>query len=148
MTQPGSDKSIGGQRPPIVLTMADHERLQVLIRETPAPADADTTKFLREEVERADIAPGEIAPTSVVRMGSIVQFIDHDHGWVHCTKLVFPDEVHEAGCISILSPIGSALIGLGPGQSIHWTEQGRERRLSVLAVQGGEDMSPAQGRQK
>jgi hypothetical protein len=37
-------------------------------------------------------------------------------------------------CISVLSPIGTAVFGLGPGQSIRWTEQGRERRLAVLEV--------------
>jgi regulator of nucleoside diphosphate kinase len=149
MTQSGSDDRIGYQRPPIVLTMADHEKLHALIREAPALANPGTTEFLREEVDRADIAPGEIAPTSVVRMGSMVQFIDHDDGWIHRARLVFPDDEQKGDCISILSPIGSALIGLGPGQSILWTEQGRERRLSVLAVQAGEDRSPvSQGRKK
>jgi regulator of nucleoside diphosphate kinase len=149
MTQSRRDDSIADQRPPIVLTMADHDKLHALIREAPAFADPDATEFLREEVERADIATGEIAPTSVVRMGSKVQFIDHDDGWIHRAKLVFPDEGYEAGCVSILSSIGSALIGLGPGQSILWSEQGRKRRLSVLAVQDGEDMPPAaQGTKK
>jgi hypothetical protein len=37
-------------------------------------------------------------------------------------------------CISVLSPIDTAVFGLGPGQSIRWTEQGRERRLAVLEV--------------
>ena len=134
---------IWDERPPIVLTMADHEKLHALIRQAPKLPDADTTEFLREEVERADIAPGEVAPTSVVRMGSMVQFIDHDDGWIRRAKLVFPEEVHDAGCISILSPIGTALIGLGPGQSMRWTELGHERRLSVLAVQVGENASPA-----
>jgi regulator of nucleoside diphosphate kinase len=130
------------RRPPIILTTADRERLHALIDAAPALADPDTAEFLREEIERADIVTREIAPTSVVRMGSMVQFIDQDDRWIRRARLVFPEEVRDASCISVLSPIGTALIGLGPGQSILWSEHGRDRRLSVLAVQAAEGRVP------
>jgi transcription elongation GreA/GreB family factor len=69
-----------------------------------------TARFLREEIERADIAPDNVAATSDVRMGSEVKFSDHGEGRIHRAKLVFPEEARDSRCIS--------LIGLGPGQSI------------------------------
>jgi regulator of nucleoside diphosphate kinase len=69
-------------------------------------------------------------------MGSDVKFIDHEGQRIHRARLVFPEEAHEPRFISVLSPVGSALIGLGPGQSIRWTEPGGERSLTVLEVSG------------
>ncbi|MGE3992748.1 GreA/GreB family elongation factor [Pseudorhodoplanes sp.] len=124
------------QRPPIVLTPADRDKLLALIRELPVSAHAQSAEFLREEVERADVAMGDISPTLVVRMGSDVKFIDHEDQRIHRARLVFPEEGPGPRFISVLSPVGSALIGLGPGQSIRWTEARGERRLTVLEVSG------------
>jgi regulator of nucleoside diphosphate kinase len=75
-------------------------------------------------------------------MGSDVKFIYHDDARVHRVRLVFPDEARETRSISVLTSVGSALIGLGPGQSICWTEPDRERSLTVLEVYGGDGMPP------
>ncbi|WP_418219787.1 GreA/GreB family elongation factor [Bradyrhizobium icense] len=79
-----------------------------------------------------------------------MKFVDHADARIQQAQLVFPDEVLRRRCISVLSPIGSALIGLGPGQSIRWTEQGRKRRLAVLEVQvrqrSGHERSTVVGR--
>jgi regulator of nucleoside diphosphate kinase len=138
------DRSSGGrgherkaqQRPPIVLTPTDRDKLLALIREVPVSAHARSAEFLRAEVERADVATGDISPTLVVRMGSDVKFIDHEDQRIHRARLVFPEEARGPRFISVLSPVGSALIGLGPGQSIRWTELGGERSLTVLEVSG------------
>ena len=135
-----SDESRIERRPPIVLITADRDKLFSLIRDAPASTHSRSASFLREEVERADIAPGDVAPTSVVRMGSDVKYIDHDDERIHRARIVFPEEAHGTRCISVLSSIGSALIGLGPGQSIRWTEGGRERGLSILEVYTDERM--------
>jgi regulator of nucleoside diphosphate kinase len=63
-----------------------------------------------------------------------VKFVDHADARIRRARLVFPEQAQCNHCISVLTPIGSALIGLGPGQSIHWTEQGRKRSLAVLEV--------------
>ena len=67
-------------------------------------------------------------------MGSEVKYIDHADERIRRGTLVFPEEAQGNRCISILSSVGSALVGLGPGQSIHWTDHGRERSVSVLEV--------------
>jgi regulator of nucleoside diphosphate kinase len=122
------------QRPPIVLMALDRESLFALLCDALTTVDMETACFLREEIERADIAPGDVAPNSVVRLGCDVKFVDHADARIRRAQLVFPEEAQCNHCISVLSPIGSALIGLGPGQSIRWTEQGRERSLAVLEV--------------
>ena len=122
------------QRPPIVLTASDREKLFALLGDALMTVDKEAVCFLREEIDRADIAPDDVAPSSVVRLGCDVKFVDHADARTRRARLVFPEEAQCNHCISVLSPIGSALIGLGPGQSIHWTEQGRERSLAVLEV--------------
>ncbi|WP_244551046.1 GreA/GreB family elongation factor [Bradyrhizobium sp. Rc2d] len=78
---------------------------------------------------------------SAVRLGCEVKFVELGTSHLCRGRLVLPDETRTAHCISVLSPIGTALIGLGPGQSIHWTERGRERSLAVLEVRAS-DVSP------
>jgi regulator of nucleoside diphosphate kinase len=123
-----------GQRPPIVLTALDRERLLALLGDETTTMDMKAAGFLLEEIERADIVPDDVAPNSVVRVGCYVKFVDHADARIQRAQLVFPEEARCKHYISVLSPVGSALIGLGPGQSIRWTEQGRERSLAVLEV--------------
>lgn len=130
------------QRPPIVLTTADRDSLLALVCDVAAIAGSESVRFLREEITRADIAPGDVAPKLVVKMGSRVKFVDHADERIHRATLVFPDKARDDHCVSILSAVGSALIGLGPGQSIRWTEQGGERSLAVLEVSAGDCKSP------
>jgi regulator of nucleoside diphosphate kinase len=126
------------QRPPIVLTTFDREKLFALLGDALTTIDSDIAHFLREEIERADIVPDDVPPNSFVRMGCEVKFIDHTDERIRRAMLVFPEEAQSNQCISILSSVGSALIGLGPGQSIRWAEQGTERSLSVLEVRARE----------
>jgi regulator of nucleoside diphosphate kinase len=66
-----------------------------------------------------------------------VKFVDHRSPRVRRCKLAYPDETNDSHSISVLTSIGSALLGLGPGQSIHWTDAGIEQRLTVLEVSSG-----------
>jgi regulator of nucleoside diphosphate kinase len=121
------------QWPPIVLTAMDRETLFALLGDSKT-TNTDTACLLREEVERADTVPDNVASNSVVRLGCHVKFVEHATPRVRLARLVLPEDAKSNHCISVLSPIGSALIGLGPGQSIRWTEQGRDRSLAVLEV--------------
>jgi regulator of nucleoside diphosphate kinase len=124
------------QRPSIVLTSMDRDALFALLGDPLKTTDVVAACFLREEIERADIMSDDVAPNSVVRVGCYVKFVDHADARIRRVQLVFPEEARCEHCISVLTPVGSALIGLGPGQSIRWTEQGRERSLAVLEVRG------------
>ena len=74
-------------------------------------------------------------PDGVVRMGSMVRFMS-DLGEDRRVTLVFPGEADIAqGKVSVITPIGVALIGLSAGQSIDWTARdGRTHRLRVESV--------------
>jgi regulator of nucleoside diphosphate kinase len=120
-----------------VLTSLDREKLLALLRDAPITTDMKTARFLREEIERAEIAPHDLAPNSVVRMGCQVTFVDHADARIRRAQLVFPEEALSSQCISVLTPIGSALIGLGLGQLIRWTETGEERCLAILEIRPG-----------
>jgi regulator of nucleoside diphosphate kinase len=121
------------QRPAIVLTTIDRDRITALIN-TRSGTESETARFLLEEIDRATIVCGDVAIASFVTMGSEVKFIDHGSGSMRRVKLVYPNDANSSVRISVLTPIGSALIGLGPGQSISWSEHGVERRLTVLEV--------------
>lgn len=128
--------------PPITLNSVDAERLlrlaDIARRRFPAAAE-----FLSREVERANVvSPPQMLP-GVVAMGSEVEFRDDTTGQVRRVTLVYPHEADvSAGRISVLTPIGAALIGLSVSQSIEWeTLLGERRSLTVLSVGTG----PARG---
>ncbi|MGE0152965.1 MAG: nucleoside diphosphate kinase regulator [Reyranellaceae bacterium] len=121
-------------KPSIAICESDHDRLSQLAERSSAgnPAVAD---ILFAELDRARVVPdGELAP-SVVRMGSKLRYRT-DAGGSRAVQLVYPPEADiDAGRISILTPIGAALIGLAPGQSIDWrTVDGRTQVLTVESV--------------
>lgn len=122
------------QMPAIMVSEADYDRLVSLAAaaEDRAP---DVASMLQTEMERAKIVPADAFPAHVVQMGSTVEF-RFDTGPQRRVTLVFPGEADFAqGRISVLTPIGAALIGLSPGQSIAWTARdGRRHRLTVLSV--------------
>jgi regulator of nucleoside diphosphate kinase len=98
-------------RPAIVLTRSDRDRLSDLM----APdAPTSTTEFLRQKIERAEIV-SEAVVSSLVTIGTRVQFIDHKSHKISEGRLTLPDDFQANHAISILSPLSSALLGLGPG---------------------------------
>lgn len=121
-------------KPPIVLSDADYDRLANLAASA-ADRLPEVAEELQSELDRAKVvAPGAV-PAEVVRMGATVEF--HAEGGMHRTvTLVFPGEADIASNrISVLTPIGTALIGLAKGQSIRWkTRDGREQALTVIDV--------------
>ncbi len=90
-------------------------------------------KELAEELDRATVIPAERMPRDVVRMHSRVTYVDEHSGERRDVELVFPDEVDVTlGRISVLAPVGSALLGLQEGQGIEWLfPDGHVRRLRV-----------------
>lgn len=121
--------------PEIVVSDVDFERLRNLAMAAMARAP-DIAEDLINEVERAKVLADAQVPTTVVRMGSDVEFESDDGRQRRRVTLVFPVDADIArGRISVLTPVGTALIGLSQGQSIKWIiRDGREKELTVLAV--------------
>ena len=117
----------------IYVTREDVERLESVLAQN---RSGQTSSTLEDEISRAEVvAAHEIAP-SVVTMNSQVRYRDKDTGAVHEVNLVYP---HEADInrkkVSILAPVGIALLGLSVGQAISYrVPDGREKTIEVLAV--------------
>ena len=110
--------------PAIVLTSLDYDRLEALLDSLPDNAVPGKAS-LQAELDRADIVePSEIPPT-VVTMNSTVRFALEDSGEEFSLTLVYPKDAdgNEAR-ISVLAPVGSALLGLAMGDTIEWPRPG------------------------
>jgi regulator of nucleoside diphosphate kinase len=128
------------RKPVIVLTRFDHDALARLA-ESISGKNPDVADQLLAELDRARVvADGKLRP-DVVRMGSTLRFTT-DAGEDRSVTLVFPGEADiAAGKVSVLTPIGAALIGVAAGQSIDWTARdGRTHRLTVESVENAPDV--------
>lgn len=129
------DASAAKLVPPITLIRGDYERLAALVN-TPYLRDPSVQDFLADELDRATIIETDKKPSALVTMNSWIAFRDEESGRVSEVTLVYPEDA-DIGCrkISVLTPIGAALLGLTEGQSIDWqTRVGARKRLSVLKV--------------
>jgi regulator of nucleoside diphosphate kinase len=131
------------RKPAITITNSDHEKLTRLAESFISRNTAVADQLL-DELERARVVENGKLRANVVKMGSTLRFTT-DGGEDRTVTLVFPDEADIAeGRISILTPVGIALIGLSSGQSIDWTARdGRSRRLTVESVGLGGSRNPA-----
>jgi regulator of nucleoside diphosphate kinase len=88
---------------------------------------------LEEDLERATVVPLDAVPASVVTMHSRVRYLDESTGERREIQIVYPGQVDLAeGKISVLAPVGAALLGLSVGQGIEWRfPDGQMRRLRV-----------------
>lgn len=122
------------RKPPIVLKRSDRDALARM-----ADSISDRSPELADQVfgelERARVVADSKLRPDVIRMGSTLRFTT-DTGEDRTVVLVFPGEANIAeGKVSVLTPIGAALIGLSEGQSIDWTgRDGRVHRLTVERV--------------
>ncbi|MEL4069639.1 nucleoside diphosphate kinase regulator [Ochrobactrum sp. GPK 3] len=128
------------KKPNIVVSDVDYERLMGLANSVPEQQE-EIADELMAELDRAKVVPAKRLPQNVVHMGSVVEFRSND-GHERRVTLVYPGEADIAqGKISILTPIGTALIGLAPGQSISWTARdGRAHELNVISVSTAEEV--------
>ncbi|HTO28525.1 MAG TPA: nucleoside diphosphate kinase regulator [Devosia sp.] len=118
-------------RPRITVARSEHQQLLALA----VSGNGGAADSLWDEMERAHVVADPKLPTDVVRMGSRVRYrTDKDEDLE--VVLVFPVAADiSVGKISVLTPVGAALIGLRTGQSITWeARDGRRHALTVLAV--------------
>jgi len=121
--------------PDIHIAEADLPRLQRLA-ESGMHSAPDVADYLQRELSRAVLCRGGADEPRRVQMGSQVEFSDNGTERVRSVRLVYPGEEDVVqGKISVLTPIGAALLGLGEGQSIDWqTRDGAWRKLTVVRI--------------
>ncbi len=115
---------------PLVVLLDDYSQLRGLARNN------ELKEGLSDELDRAIVVPLERMPADVVTMHSRCIYVDESTGTAREVELVYPEEADpEQGKISVLAPIGSALLGLAVGQSIDWElPGGKIHRITVKCV--------------
>lgn len=124
------------ERPALLLSRVDVERIEDLLDRP--QYRAVNTDALREELERAELLEPGAMPDDVITMNStaLVKVVDGASEHEHELTLVYPrDADGSSDKVSILAPVGSALLGLRVGNSIDWPMPGgRSARLHVLSI--------------
>jgi regulator of nucleoside diphosphate kinase len=116
----------------LIISNADYQRLMPLIRDS----DLDLADALDEELSRADIVDQHELPADAVAINSTVTYRDVEAKTDTTVTLVFPAEANIAEKkISVLSPVGVALLGLRTGGRIQWPmPNGKHKQFEILTV--------------
>lgn len=109
-----------------IITEQDSERLESLLN----AFGGSSLGLLERELDRAHVVPQTSVPADVVTMNSVVTFVDDDSGEQLQVALVYPKSADASQRrISILAPLGAALLGLKVGQTIEFPLPGGKSRL-------------------
>jgi regulator of nucleoside diphosphate kinase len=129
-------------RPAIFVAEHDAKRLAFLLsggRDSGAH-DLAHLRELRAELERAIIVSPRDIPPGVITMNSIATVHDITGGSRREITLVYPHEAEPAaGRISVLAPLGTALLGYREGDEVEWLMPGGMRRLRIENVRTGDE---------
>lgn len=134
MTTP-TPRPASRRRPKIVLARDTFDRMDALAegaqRRSPELADR-----LMDELSRAKVVANDKLRNDVVAIGRHVTYRDESTGQTKTVQLVFPEDADiSLGQVSVITPIGVALIGLSEGASFRWETRDRTTRtLTVLGV--------------
>lgn len=120
--------------PLITVSSLDYDRLMNLI-DSVSSQDFPSVIALEEELDRADVVEPENMSDNIITMNSTA-FVRDDHGSERHLTLVYPKDANfDDGKISILAPVGVAMLGLSVGQSIDWVlPNGDKSELKVIAI--------------
>jgi len=123
-------------RPKIYVTTHDYERLYALAEFYQERRRGVVVDFLIDELERAELVPAAELGQKIVTMNSRVRIMDPETGEARSVTLVYPgEEDSETGKVSVLTPLGTALLGLREGDRMEWrTLDGRTKSISVVEV--------------
>jgi regulator of nucleoside diphosphate kinase len=124
----------------IHVSESDLERLERLVLGRRgwrrAGRDSEYLEALEAELDRARVMAASDIPRDVVTMHVPVRVTDLDDGAQRTLTLVFPGEADSAqGKISVLAPIGTALLGYRAGDTVEWRVPGGLRRYRIDAVE-------------
>jgi len=131
-------KALLGDPPAIQVTNSDFGRLDMFLAKLSGKANTGALEFLRDELDRARLVDEAEITAPFVRIGSRVLFGD-ERGKTYRLTLLFPGEKSSAPSqLSIVTPVGVALLGLSEGQSISYeTPDNRIKTVTVLKVSEG-----------
>lgn len=122
-------------KPGIVVSSRDMDRLEALLDSLPDQS-IPGVNALRDELDRAEVVEPADVPPTLVTMNSTVRFRMASSEKDFSLTLVYPRDVDgSAGKLSILAPVGSALLGLSVGDEIEWPRPGGgSMKLTIAEV--------------
>lgn len=120
----------------IYITEDDARKLRRLIagRRGGRSSDLEYLDMLEQELDRAEEVEEDAIPGGVVTMNSEVRLKDLDSGETRVYRLIFPTQARTENTVSVLAPIGTAMLGYRVGDVIEWRVPKGLRRLKVLEV--------------
>jgi len=120
--------------PSIIITKPDLQRLERLLDSLDDYGPA--AEALEQELSRAQVVERSELPAGVVSMNSRVHCREESGGKDYHLTLVFPQDAGKDGTVSVLAPVGTALLGMTVGQHIDWpTPSGKVLKLILLEVE-------------
>ena len=122
---------------PIIMNAADHEELSSALAAAGRLNNRARAEIsaLRNELERAEIVAPDKVPSDVITMNSRAELLDLDTKERMEFTLVFPSDADiEKSRISVLAPLGTAMLGYRVGNEFEWVVPYGRRRLKVVAV--------------
>jgi regulator of nucleoside diphosphate kinase len=128
----------------IIVTDGDVDRLRRLVRALKYSLfrDQRQLELLDEALESAGVRRPDRVPKDVVRMNSRVRVLDFDTRRKELYTLVFPEEANiSLGYVSVLAPLGIALLGRRKGDVIEAKVPGGIRRLRLEHVRSGSEIA-------
>jgi regulator of nucleoside diphosphate kinase len=134
-----TNESINMNHTPIYISSDDNAKLRLLLATALYSNSHAAFRKLREELDRAMVIDPAAFPADVVTMNSTVEFEDINTGEIEEYTITFPDNADvDRKRISILAPIGTALIGCRVGDLVKWSTPGGIRHLKVKHVAGAD----------
>jgi regulator of nucleoside diphosphate kinase len=120
----------------IFIAHDDFRRLSALAAAMPRETHVGLAPSLRDELARATTVDRESLPPGVVTVNSRVRFVDEESGVEEAYTITWPDRA-DGGVerVSVLAPIGTALLGYREGDELSWPTPGGIRRLRILSVE-------------
>jgi len=121
----------------LYITQHDFKRLQELLEGGGAVHDRDRKDLtaLTEELKRATIVAADQIPDKVVTMNTRLRLLDLDTQKPFEMTVVFPQDAHvDSGKVSVISPVGTAVLGYAEGDTIEWTVPAGTRRLLIEKI--------------
>ena len=121
----------------IFITRRDRERLTLMLEEALAGKhrDAAFLKELARELAIAETVEPKAVPADVVTMNSRVVVKDLENGESSEYTLVFPEQADvEQARLSVVSPIGTAILGYAKGDTINWQTPGGPRQIRIMDI--------------
>lgn len=119
----------------ICITQRDMQRLRNLLDNPDLMRQKPYLEQLERELDRADIVESTEIPADTITMDSTALLIDIETGEEMILTLVYPDHAHiPEGRISVLAPVGMAILGCRQGETVEWEVPAGIRSLLVDSI--------------